>query len=89
MEASIVSGSFYVQGRFVFVKAQSVFVDKYAINTSKDLGFKLVQDIVTTVDDTALFDNQGAVPNEASPGADRWRIRLTLTTKEQLAIKLC
>ena len=84
MEASIVSGSFYVQGRFVFVKAQSVFVDKYAINSNKDLGFKLVQDIVTTADDTALFDNQGAVPNEASPGADRWRIRLTLTTKDQL-----
>jgi len=85
LEASITAGSFYVQGRFVFVKAQSTFVNKYTINTTKDLGFKLVQDIVTTADDTALFDNQGATPNEASPGADRWRIKLTLTTRDQLA----
>jgi len=85
LEASITAGSFYVQGRFVFVKAQLTFVNKYTINTTKDLGFKLVQDIVTTADDTALFDNQGATPNEASPGADRWRIKLTLTTRDQLA----
>ena len=85
MEASIVAGSFYVQGRFVFAKAQSTFVSKYAVRVSRDLGFKLDQDILTTADDAALFDNQGAVPNEASPGADRWRIKLTLTTKEQLA----
>lgn len=84
LEASISAGSFYVQGRFVFAKAQSIFASKYTKNPTKDLGFKLEQDIVTTADDTALFDNQGAVPNEASPGADRWRIRLTLTTRDQL-----
>ena len=85
LEASISAGSFYIQGRFVFAKAQSVFASKYTKNPTVDLGFKLEQDIITTTDDTALFDNQGAVPNEASPGADRWRIRLTLTTRDQLA----
>ena len=85
LEASISSGSFYIQGRFVFVKQQSVIVSKYTTEVTRELGFKLEQDIISTADDTALFDNQGAVPNEASPGADRWRIRLTLTTKDQLA----
>ena len=85
LEASISAGSFYIQGRFVFAKAQSIFVSKYSKTPTKDLGFKLEQDIVTIADDTALFDNQGAVPNEASPGADRWRIKLTLTTRDQLA----
>jgi len=83
LEASVSSGSFYIQGRFVFVKSQSTIVSKYTTNVTRQLGFKLVQDIVSTADDTALFDNQGAVPNEASPGADRWRIRLTLTTEDQ------
>ena len=85
LEASITAGSFYIQGRFVFAKAQSIIIDKYNKNSTKDLGFKLEQDIISTADDAALFDNQGAVPNEASPGADRWRIRLTLTTKDALA----
>ena len=84
LEASVSSGSFYIQGRFVFVKQQSVIVSKYTTQVTRELGFKLEQDIISTADDTALFDNQGSVPNEASPGADRWRIRLTLTTKDQL-----
>ena len=85
LEASVSAGSFYVQGRFVFAKAQSTFLSKYTTNPTVDLGFKLEQDIVTTADDTDLFDNQGAVPNEASPGADRWRIKLTLSTRADLA----
>lgn len=84
LEASISSGSFYIQGRFVFVKQQSTLVSKYSTKIDRTLGFKLEQDIITSADDANLFDNQGAVPNEASPGADRWRIRLTLTTKEDL-----
>lgn len=85
LEASITSGSFYVQGHFVFAKQQSVFVNKYSKSGTKELGFKLVQDIVTSLDDDDLFDNQGAAPNTAAPGADRYRISLTLTTRDQLA----
>jgi len=85
LEASITTGSFYVQGHFVFAKAQSVFVSKYDITSSKELGFKLVQDIVTETDDDDLYDNQGAAPNVAAPGAHRYRITLTLTTRDQLA----
>ena len=85
LEASITKGSFYVQGHFVFAKQQSTFVNKYSTSGTKELGFKLVQDIVDETDDEALFDNQGASPNTASPGAHRYRITLTLTTRDQLA----
>lgn len=85
LEASITNGSFFVQGHFVFVKQQSVFVNKYSTTGTKELGFKLVQDIVDETDDEALYDNQGATPNTASPGAHRYRITLTLTTRDQLA----
>ena len=84
LEASISAGSFYVQGHFVFAQAQSVFVSKYTTTPNKDLGFKLVQDIVTETDDDDLYDNQGAAANLSAPGAHRYRITLTLTTKDTL-----
>ena len=84
LEASITQGHFFVQGHFVFVKAQSIFVDKYVAQPTKEIGFKIVQDIVSTADNSALFDNQGASPNEAAPGADRLRITLTLSLKDDI-----
>ena len=45
----------------------------------------LQKDIVTSSEDTSLFDNQGATPNTASPGADRYRIRLTLANKTNIS----
>ncbi len=85
LEASIAKGSFYVQGHFVFAKAQTVVVAKYSRTPSLDLGFKLVQDIVKETDDEDLYDNQGAAPNVAAPGAHRYRITLTLATRDSLA----
>jgi hypothetical protein len=41
----------------------------------------VTQDIVTSEDDETLFDNQGSLPNQTAPGADRYRIKLTLTTE--------
>ena len=79
------SGSFFVQGHFVFAPQQSIILSKYTNNPNATVGFKVVQDIVTASDNEALFDNQGVVPNRASPGADRYRIRLQLINKADLA----
>ena len=38
----------------------------------------MYEEIYTTADDNDLFDNSGATLNTASPGADRYRISLTL-----------
>jgi len=78
------AGDFFTRGHFVFAKGQSVILSKYTRYPTKVVGFKVTEDIVTSADDTALYDNQGATPNLASPGADRYRIRLTLTTKDQI-----
>jgi hypothetical protein len=67
-----------VQGHFVFAPAQSIIVSKYSNNYTGIVGFKVTQDVVTATDDVSLYDNQGATPNLSSPGADRYRIRLTL-----------
>ena len=79
--ASITKGSFFVQGHFVFVAAQTVTISKYSSTPTDDVGFLVTEQVIGIADDAALYDNQGASPNLAAPGADRYRIRLTLTTR--------
>lgn len=83
-KASIHGGDFFAQQHFVFAKEQSKIISKYSNTPTTNLGFKVVQDIVTSSDDQALFDNQGATPNLASPGADRYRIALQIATQEDI-----
>ena len=82
---SMQQSDFYSQGHFVYVEKQSIVISAYEIDVDVDVGFNVIQDIVTVEDDVSLYDNQGAVPNLASPGADRYRIRLILTTKDAVA----
>ena len=81
---SVDNGDYFVQGRFVFAEKQSIFVSKYSDTPTADIGFKLTEDVVTITDDTALYDNQGATPNIAAPGADRYRIQLLLSKRDDL-----
>ena len=74
-------GDFFVRGHFVFAAQQSLVISRYTTTGTATVGFTIAEDIVTSGDDTSLFDNQGATPNTASPGADRYRIRLTLVNK--------
>ena len=72
------SGDFFVQGHFVFADAQSIIVSKYSNVYTGTVGFTITQDVVAATDDVTLYDNQSATPNLSSPGADRYRIQLTL-----------
>jgi hypothetical protein len=78
-------GVFFVLGHFVKTEEQSIILKPYG-NTDVDavVGFKVVQDVVTVNDTTDLYDNAGGITNTASPGADRYRIRLVLTTQDQV-----
>lgn len=77
-KVSVSEGSFFVQGRFVYAPEQSIILSFYESLIDKVVGFKVVEEIVTITDDADLYDNQGAIPNVAAPGADRYRIRLEL-----------
>ena len=83
-KASIHGGDFFAQEHFVFAAEQSKIISKYSNTPSASLGFKVTQDIVSSSDNQALFDNQGATPNLASPGADRYRIQLTIATRDEI-----
>lgn len=80
---SVESGDYFVQGHFVFAEKQTTIISKYTSTPTADVGFLVAEEVVTESDDNALFDNQGASPNIAAPGAHRYRIRLTLATRDQ------
>jgi hypothetical protein len=79
-------GVFHADGRLIFAPAQTIVTSKYSVNNSvqQDFGFLLSQDIVTSNDDTSLFDNSGPTLNTSSPGADRHRMLLTLSLRDEL-----
>ena len=82
---SMQSAEFYAQGHFVYAPKQTIIIGKYTDKVDAEVGFRVVQDIVTTADTDALYDNQGSRPNLSSPGADRYRIQMFLSTRDQVA----
>jgi len=78
------SGEFFVNGFSVFAPKQSVIVSKYTEDPTADIGFKVTENIVTANSDISLYDNANATPNLSAPGADRYKISLTLTTRASL-----
>ena len=83
-EINVGSGVYFVQGHFVFTEKQSLIISKYTSNPTLQVGFKISEQVITATDNSALYDNQGATPNVASPGADRYRITLTLSKKSDI-----
>ena len=75
---------FFASGRFVYAKKQGLILNPTSRNFSGTIGFRIDQDVITVNDTTALNDNSGDNPNVAAPGADRWRIRLTLIDKDDI-----
>ena len=75
---SVERGDFFTQGHFVFCEKQSIILSKYGQQPDATVGFLVTQDIVTAADSELLYDNQGATPNTSAPGADRYRIKMTL-----------
>ena len=80
------AGDYFVLGRFVSTENQTFYVDPYASPASGTVGFKVIQDVVSVNDTSALYDLSAGIdnPNFSSPGADRYRIRLVLTTEDRV-----
>lgn len=82
--ATVGDSVYFTQGFFVYTESQTTIVSKYSDVPDAELGFRILQDVVGVDDDTSLYDNQGGTPNTTAPGADRYRIRLELTTKANI-----
>jgi len=79
--ASIGKGIYFIRGYFVNVSKQTIILDNYTNNPSYRVGLKIDELIVGSKDDESLFDNAKGFTNFAAPGADRFKINLTLTKK--------
>lgn len=76
----------YAAGHLVTTNAQTLVLDATSNLYSGIVGFKVTQQIVTAGDNVALYDNSGSTPNLTSPGADRLKITLSLSKKEDTDI---
>ena len=80
------TGEFFVLGRFVHAAKQSIILSPYTQTFTGSIGFKVTQEVLTVSDDNSLYDNTGGTLNNASPGADRYRITLTLVDQSKVSV---
>jgi hypothetical protein len=71
-------GVYFVRGHLVQNPAQTIAVSNTSGSPNATVGFIYAEDIVTAADDTELLDPAQGSYNYSAPGADRYRIRLTL-----------
>ena len=79
--ASVGAGTYYVRGYFVPVAEQTLILDQYGIEPSYKVGLKVEERIITADEDATLYDNAIGSTNFSAPGADRFKINLTLVKK--------
>ena len=79
--ASIGDGIYFIRGYFVNVSKQTIILDNYTNTPSYRVGLKIDELIISAKDDSSLYDPSKGFTNYAAPGADRFKIDLTLTKK--------
>ena len=79
--ASIGDGVYFIRGYFVSVSNQTILLDEYTNTPSYRVGLKITESIVNAKEDESLYDNAKGFTNYASPGADRFKISLSLTKR--------
>ena len=78
---SVNDGVYFIRGTFVNVTKQTIILDYYTNTPSYRVGLKIDETIIGAKDDPSLYDNAQGFTNYAAPGADRFKIGLTLTKK--------
>jgi hypothetical protein len=78
---SIAKGVYFVRGYFANVENDTLILDYYTNTPSYRVGLKVDELIITSKDNNTLFDNAKGFTNYAAPGADRFKINLSLTKK--------
>ena len=79
--AHITQGVFYVLGNFVSNPEDTVILSKYSITPSVRVGLEINETIVDYVDEPSLLDPAVGATNYQAPGADRYKIGLSLQTR--------
>ncbi len=79
-------GGYFIRDHFVQALPQTKIISKYSNTPTVNIGFIVTEDIVTVTDTNELYDNQLGTPNLTAPGADRYRIKLTLSYTDETGV---
>ena len=79
--ASIQDGVYFIRGYFVNVSKETILLDEYSNTPSYRVGLKVDELFLSAKDDDSLYDNAKGFSNFAAPGADRFKIGVSLTKK--------
>ena len=77
-------GVYFIRGVFVDVPNTQIVLDPYNNEPSYRVGFDILEEIITSDDDSQLNDNAKGFTNYAAPGADRLKISVNLAKKQLL-----
>jgi hypothetical protein len=78
---SVNEGVFYYDGFFVKTQPQTVAVNKYSRQGNSLIGFTVSEDLIDYTEDTTLLDPAQGSSNFQAPGADRYKITMTLSNR--------
>lgn len=79
---AVEEGVFFARGAFIQVQSETILLDQYSNTPSYRVGFQVIEELVTAVEDESLYDNAAGFSNFTAPGADRLKISLVLFKKE-------
>ena len=78
---SINEGVFYVNGYFVQVSPQTAVLNAFDKTPTYRIGLEIAESIVDATQDASLLDPAQGATNFQAPGADRYKISLTLNKR--------
>ena len=78
---SVGEGVYFLRGTFAQVQGETLILDQYSQDPSFRIGFNVQEDFVTADEDPSLNDNAAGFTNFAAPGADRFKITISLDKK--------
>jgi hypothetical protein len=74
-------GVYFIRGTFVQVQKDTIILDPYSNSSSYRVGFNISEELISSGDDSSLYDNARGFSNYAAPGADRLKISTVLAKK--------
>ena len=78
---TITEGVYFVRGQFVRVATETLILDQYSNTSNYRVGLFVNEEIITPDIDEGLNDNSQGFNNYSAPGADRFRISVSLFKK--------
>lgn len=77
------AGVIFQKGQFLFADSQTLIVSKYTDQPNNiSVGYEVIESLVTSLQDSSLYDNANGSSNENAPGADRLKLIPVLVAKE-------